>query len=542
MISENFLCIGAVHALALGDMLVTPLFRSKNGDPSRLYIQRTSGDFVIAFEEVSIESDDLIIHVNDGRDLAVGDRPLSGFWSRDDGLAIGNRLQIIGHLAAYLAVLDGRPLLRSHLNEFVERQASDALRDLEAVSSGSATHPLWRPVSEAVGNVTSSKPLPVITEVGDDAKTEDVNTAVTRRDQEDDLLPLDQILLGDCIEQMRSLPSNSIDMVFADPPYNLQLSGEIFHPGGALVDAVSDDWDKFDTFAAYDRFTRAWLKEARRVLKDEGTIWVIGSYHNIFRVGAAVQDLGYWILNDIMWRKSNPMPNFRGTRFTNAHETLIWASKGEKAKYTFNYRSMKTLNDELQMRSDWEFPTVGGSERLKKDGIKLHPTQKPEALLYRVLLACTKPGDVVLDPFFGTGTTGAVAKRLGRRWIGIDREGDYIQAALERIEAALPIDEMSLSVMLSSRSQPKVAFGALVEGGLISPGTQLSDSGRRYFATVELDGSVTSEGQRGSIHKIGAAVQQAASCNGWSFWHFEKDGRRQPIDALRQVYLLATTP
>ncbi|TCP64872.1 DNA modification methylase [Sphingomonas sp. PP-CE-1G-424] len=542
MISENFLCIGAVHALALGDMLVTPLFRSKNGDPSRLYIQRTSGDFVIAFEEVSIESNDLIIHVNDGRDLAVGDRPLSGFWSRDDGLAIGNRLQIIGHLAAYLAVLDGRPLLRTHLNEFVERQASDALRDLEAVSSGSPTHPLWRPVSEAVGNVTSSEPSPIIIKVGDDAQTEDVNTVVTHGDQNGTLLPLDQILLGDCISQMQSLPSKSIDMVFADPPYNLQLSGELFHPEGALVDTVSDEWDKFDTFAAYDRFTRAWLKEARRVLKDDGTIWVIGSYHNIFRVGAAVQDLGYWILNDIMWRKSNPMPNFRGTRFTNAHETLIWASKGEKAKYTFNYRSMKTLNDELQMRSDWEFPTVDGSERLKKDGIKLHPTQKPEALLYRVLLACTKPGDVVLDPFFGTGTTGAVAKRLGRRWIGIDREGDYIQAALERIEAALPIDEMSLSAMLSSRSQPKVAFGALVEGGLISPGTQLSDSGRRYFATVELDGSVTAEGQRGSIHKIGAAVQQAASCNGWSFWHFEKDGRRQPIDALRQAYLLATTP
>ena len=240
----------------------------------------------------------------------------------------------------------------------------------------------------------------------------------------DSPLPLDQIVMGDCIAAMRALPAKSVDMVFADPPYNLQLGGELFRPDGSHVDAVTDDWDKFDTFAAYDAFTRAWLAEAHRILKDDGTIWVIGSYHNIFRVGAAVQDLGYWILNDIVWRKANPMPNFRGTRFTNAHETLIWASKGEKAKYTFNYRSMKTLNDELQMRSDWEFPICGGPERLKKDGVKVHPTQKPEALIYRILLACSKPGDVVLDPFFGTGTTGAVAKRLRRHWIGIEREDD----------------------------------------------------------------------------------------------------------------------
>jgi modification methylase len=356
-------------------------------------------------------------------------------------------------------------------------------------------------------------------------------------------LPLDQIVMGDCIAAMRALPAASVDMVFADPPYNLQLGGELFRPDGSHVDAVTDDWDKFDTFAAYDAFTRAWLAEAHRILKPDGTIWVIGSYHNIFRVGAAVQDLGYWILNDIVWRKANPMPNFRGTRFTNAHETLIWASKGEKAKYTFNYRSMKTLNDELQMRSDWEFPICGGQERLKKGGVKVHPTQKPEALIYRILLACTKPGDVVLDPFFGTGTTGAVAKRLGRRWIGIERELAYIDAAAERIAAALPLDESALSTMQSPRQQPKVAFGTLVENGYLVPGAMLTDAKRRYQAVVRADGSLGSPcGATGSIHKLGAALQGAPACNGWTFWHHEQEGTLKPIDTLRQTYLLATQP
>ena len=357
------------------------------------------------------------------------------------------------------------------------------------------------------------------------------------------VLPLDRILRGDCIAQMKALPAKSVDMIFADPPYNLQLGGELFRPDGSHVDAVTDDWDKFDTFAQYDAFTRAWLAEAHRILKDDGTIWVIGSYHNIFRVGAAVQDLGYWILNDIVWRKANPMPNFRGTRFTNAHETLIWASKGEKAKYTFNYRSMKTLNDELQMRSDWEFPICGGGERLKKDGVKVHPTQKPEALLYRILLACTKPGDVVLDPFFGTGTTGAVAKRLGRRWMGIEREGDYIAAAEERIAAALPLDESALATMQSPKSQPKVAFGVLVENGYLAPGTMLVDTKRRWQAMVRADGSLSSPcGANGSIHKVGSTVQGAPACNGWTFWHYEAEGALKPIDTLRQTYLLATQP
>ena len=357
-------------------------------------------------------------------------------------------------------------------------------------------------------------------------------------------LPLDRILRGDCVEAMRALPAASVDMIFADPPYNLQLGGELFRPDGSHVDAVTDDWDKFDTFAAYDRFTRAWLNEARRILKPTGTLWVIGSYHNIFRVGTAVQDLGFWILNDVVWRKANPMPNFKGTRFTNAHETLIWASMGEGARYTFNYRAMKTLNDELQMRSDWEFPICGGGERLRgQDGSKVHPTQKPEALLYRVLLACTKPGDVVLDPFFGTGTTGAVAKRLGRRWIGVEREGSYIAAAEARIAAALPLDESAVTTMQAPRQAPRVAFGKLVECGLLPPGTLVTDAKRRFSAQVRADGSLAAaDGRTGSIHRLGADLQGAPACNGWTWWHYEEADGLKPVDALRQRYLLMTQP
>jgi len=353
-------------------------------------------------------------------------------------------------------------------------------------------------------------------------------------------LPLGQILDGDCVAAMRSLPTASIDMIFADPPYNLQLGGDLSRPDGSAVDAVTDDWDKFESFATYDAFTRAWLAEARRILKPNGSLWVIGSYHNIFRVGAAMQDTGFWILNDVIWRKSNPMPNFKGTRFTNAHETLIWASMGEKAKYTFNYRAMKTLNDELQMRSDWVLPICSGQERLKKGGTKVHPTQKPEALLYRVMLATTNPGDVVLDPFFGTGTTGAVARRLGREWIGCEREGGYREAAMERIEAALPLDESALKTMQSKKQAPRVAFGALVENGYVPAGTVLTDAKRRWKATVRADGSLAIGKDTGSIHGMGAAVQGAPSCNGWTFWHMEQEGAMKPIDAARQLYLLAT--
>ena len=373
-----------------------------------------------------------------------------------------------------------------------------------------------------------------------------IERVATRRGKATAVAPFvesDRLIRGECIAEMAKLPDGCVDMIFADPPYNLQLGGDLFRPEGGRVDAVDDAWDKFDTLAIYDEFTRRWLAEARRILKPTGTLWVIGSYHNIYRVGSLLQDHGFWILNDIVWRKANPMPNFKGTRFTNAHETLIWASQGETSKYTFNYRAMKTLNDELQMRSDWVLPICGGQERIKRGGTKAHPTQKPEALLYRVLLACTNPGDIVLDPFFGTGTTGAVARRLGRKWIGIEREEGYCEVALERIAASLPLDESAIATMQSPRSQPKVAFGTLVETGYLAPGTRICDVKRRWHATVRADGSLASGGETGSIHRIGATLQSAPSCNGWTFWHYEVEGGTlKPIDALRQTYLLATEP
>ena len=356
-------------------------------------------------------------------------------------------------------------------------------------------------------------------------------------------LPLDTIIEGNCIAEMARLPDKSVDMIFADPPYNLQLGGDLIRPEGGKVDACDDDWDKFDSLAAYDDFTREWLAEARRILKDDGTIWVIGSYHNIYRVGALLQDADFWILNDIVWRKANPMPNFRGTRFTNAHETLLWCAKDARARYTFNYRAMKALNDDLQMRSDWMLPICSGGERARDEhGDKAHPTQKPESLLYRVLLACTKPGDVVLDPFFGTGTTGAVARRLGRRWIGIERERAYVAVARRRIAETLPLDESAMTVMADKRSQPRVAFGLLVESGVIEPGSRLCDARRRWVAKVSADGSIVGDGPAGevlagSIHKVGAAMQGAPSCNGWTFWHIEQGGKLVVIDTLRTAHL-----
>lgn len=349
-------------------------------------------------------------------------------------------------------------------------------------------------------------------------------------------MELDRIVTGDCVAAMRAMPAKSVDLIFADPPYNLQLQQQLYRPEGGRVDAVDDAWDKFADLAAYDAFTRAWLAEARRVLKDDGTIWTIGSYHNIFRVGSALQDLGYWILNDIVWRKANPMPNFKGTRFTNAHETLIWCAKSEKARYRFNYHAMKALNDDLQMRSDWLLPICTGGERLKTDGVKSHPTQKPEALLYRVLLACSEPGDIVLDPFFGTGTTGAVAKLLGRRWLGIEREPKYVAVAQARIAGLLPLSGGDMDVSQGKRGETRVPFGALVETGMIAPGAWLVDGARRHRARVRADGSLTMNTLTGSIHQLGAAAQGAPSCNGWAFWHLEGEGALVPIDAMRTRY------
>jgi modification methylase len=349
----------------------------------------------------------------------------------------------------------------------------------------------------------------------------------------------DVILEGDCLHLLRKLPSASVDLVFADPPYNLQLAGELRRPDQSRVDAVDEDWDRFADFQSYDAFTRAWLRECRRALKPNGALWVIGSYHNIFRVGAALQDLGFWILNDVVWRKMNPMPNFRGRRFANAHETLIWAARAAEEKgYAFNYEALKVFNDDLQMRSDWHLPICTGAERLRNEGgAKAHPTQKPEALLYRVLLATTRPGDVVLDPFFGTGTTGAVAKKLGRRFIGIEKEAAYIAVARQRIDAVRPATGAVLSLVTGKRAEPRIPFGALLEAGLIAAGDVLTDARRRFAATVRCDGSLLCEtdGRRhvGSIHRVGAAVQGLEACNGWTFWHVETGGELQMIDALR---------
>lgn len=348
----------------------------------------------------------------------------------------------------------------------------------------------------------------------------------------------DSIITGNCAKVMCSLPDESVDCIFADPPYNLQLGGELHRPNNSRVDGVDDKWDQFDSLKAYDQFTGDWLSAARDILKPDGSIWVIGSYHNIFRLGYILQDLGYWILNDIIWRKSNPMPNFRGRRFTNAHETMIWAAKSEKSKYFFNYDAMKSLNEDLQMRSDWYLPLCTGQERLKNDeGKKAHPTQKPEALLNRVIMSSTRQGDTILDPFFGTGTTGAVAKKLDRRFIGIEQDASYAAIAEQRIKDIEPLKDQLLE-SIPKREQKRIPFGSLIENGLLKPGTVLMDNKKRHSVKVHADGSVIAlnrlEPLRGSIHKVGAAVQDAPSCNGWTYWHYNDKGKNKPIDVLRE--------
>jgi modification methylase len=350
-------------------------------------------------------------------------------------------------------------------------------------------------------------------------------------------VPVERIIMGDCVASLAALPAKSVDLVFADPPYNLQLGGDLHRPDQSRVDAVDDDWDRFDSFEAYDAFTKAWLLGCRRVLKDTGTLFVIGSYHNIFRVGATLQDLGFWILNDIVWRKTNPMPNFRGRRFQNAHETLIWASPAKDAKgYAFNYEASKAGNEDVQLRSDWLFPICTGGERLKgEDGNKVHPTQKPEALLHRIISVCSRPGDVVLDPFFGSGTTGAVAKRLGRGYIGLERDETYAAAARARIADVETAPEQGLTGFPAKREAPRVAFLTLVEAGLLSPGAELTDHRGRFRAIVKADGTLSlADGTVASIHRAGAHVQGAEACNGWTFWHTTAHGKATPIDALRQ--------
>ena len=350
---------------------------------------------------------------------------------------------------------------------------------------------------------------------------------------------LNTVINADCVETMRKIEDCSIDVIFADPPYNLQLGDQLKRPDNTEVKGVYEEWDSFESIAEYDRYTKEWMVEARRILKDDGTIWVIGSYHNIFRVGYIMQDLGFWILNDIIWNKTNPMPNFKGTRFTNAHETLIWATKNPKARYTFNYEAMKAMNDDVQMRSTWEIPLCTGKERLKNDetGEKLHPTQKPEALLYRVIMSSTNVGDVVLDPFFGTGTTGAVAKKLGRNFIGIERDKTYIKGAKARIaKIKEDVDSVGLEYTCK-RKLPKVPFGSVLERGLISPGDMLYDSNKKVKAVVRSDGTIKFKNENGSIHQMGALAQNSSTCNGWAYWHYidKKTKRLTCIDELRQL-------
>ena len=343
-----------------------------------------------------------------------------------------------------------------------------------------------------------------------------------------------KIINGDSIEELKKIPRETFDLIFADPPYNLQLKSELTRPDRSKVNAVNDKWDQFENFKKYDDFTYEWLSECKRILKKDGAIWVIGSYHNIFRVGTAIQNLGYWILNDVIWNKNNPMPNFRGTRFTNAHETLIWASKSEKSKYTFNYQSLKCLNDDLQMRSNWDLPICNGSERLKKNGKKIHSTQKPEALLHRILLATSNKNDHILDPFLGSGTTATVAKKLGRNYFGIEKEKNYFKAADLRIKNTKPIEDDLLDTLKNNRSKPRIPFGSLVELGIIKPGTNIFDNKKKITARIMADGSIKHSKAEGSIHKVAATILGADSCNGWTYWHCNINGQTYPIDYLRQ--------
>ena len=345
----------------------------------------------------------------------------------------------------------------------------------------------------------------------------------------------EKYILGDCIKEMSKIKDNSIDMIFADPPYNLQLSKPLLRPDHTNVKGVSHEWDKFNSFEAYDIFTFKWLTEARRVLKKDGTIWVIGSYHNIFRVGTTIQNLNFWVLNDIIWNKSNPMPNFKGNRFTNAHETIIWASHNKKSQYTFNYKAMKVLNDDKQMRSDWSLPICSGKERIKTSGKTLHPTQKPESLLHRIIISSTKPGNTILDPFFGTGSSGAVAKRLGRSFIGIDQNKEYMNYAKKRISLVKPLTNEALFITKNLKTETKIPFGSLLDNGMLKIGAKLHDINKKHKATIRADGSLLVDKDfEGSIHKLGAKLQGYSACNGWDYWHYEEKGKLVSINKLRE--------
>jgi len=352
---------------------------------------------------------------------------------------------------------------------------------------------------------------------------------------------LDKIVNGCSLKILKRIPSKTFDLVFADPPYNLQIGEKLKRPDNSKVNGVNDKWDQFKSFKDYDVFCNEWLSECKRILKDNGAIWVIGSYHNIFRIGYHMQNLGYWMLNDIIWKKNNPMPNFKGTRFTNAHETLIWASKNKKSKYTFNYNSLKCLNDDLQMRSDWNLPICSGRERIKKNGKKVHSTQKPESLLHRVMLASTNKGDFIFDPFLGTGTTAVVAKKMGRNYFGIEKEKNYFNVAKQRLDKTIKIEDHYLDTIKNNKSKPRIPFGSLVELGIIKPGMNIYDEKKKINAIIMADGSIKHQGSEGSIHKIAAKIIGAESCNGWTYWHYNINGSMVPIDKLRQRFISNNT-
>ncbi len=346
-----------------------------------------------------------------------------------------------------------------------------------------------------------------------------------------------KIINGDCLKELKKIPNNTFDLIFADPPYYMQIGNKLTRPDASKVNGVNDSWDQFKSFKHYDTFCKAWLTECKRVLKDNGSIWVIGSYHNIFRLGYHLQNLGYWLLNDVIWRKNNPMPNFRGTRFTNAHETLIWASKNKKSKYTFNYQSLKCLNDDLQMRSDWMLPICSGKERLKKNGKKVHSTQKPESLLHRIILATTNKNDAILDPFLGTGTTAVISKKLGRNYYGIEKNKGYFNIAKERLHKVKKIEDNYLDTIENNKSKPRIPFGSLVELGIIKPGTSLFDQNKKINAKIMVDGSIKYKNSEGSIHKVAAKIMGTESCNGWTYWHCNINGSTILIDSLRQKFI-----
>ena len=352
---------------------------------------------------------------------------------------------------------------------------------------------------------------------------------------------LNKITNGNSLEILKKIPDKTFDLVFADPPYNLQIGKKLKRPDDSKVNGVNDKWDQFKNFNDYDNFCKLWLTESKRVLKDNGSIWVIGTYHNIFRLGYHIQNMEFWILNDVIWRKNNPMPNFRGTRFTNAHETLIWASKNKKSKYTFNYQSLKCLNDDLQMRSDWTLPICNGNERIKKNGKKVHSTQKPESLLYRILLASTNKGDFVFDPFLGTGTTAVVAKKLGRNYFGIENEKKYFKTAKQRLEKTIKMEDHYLDTIKNNKSKPRIPFGSLVELGIVKPGMSVFDYKKKINAKIMADGSIKYQNSEGSIHKVAAKIIGAESCNGWTYWHYNNNGSMLPIDDLRQRLISKST-